>query len=143
MHGILQARILEWVAMPSSRGSSRLNLGLMHCRQILYCLSYREVHSKYSCVYICQSQTPNLAPPPHRLFPFDNYKFVFSVLLNVNLTPKHPHRNTQNNVNQMSLATHKIHHHNCQQLTRGSAPKDLLTWTLRSGLAELHLGISP
>ena len=24
LHGILQARILEWVAMPSSRGSSRL-----------------------------------------------------------------------------------------------------------------------
>ena len=24
VHGILQARILEWVAMPSSRGSSRL-----------------------------------------------------------------------------------------------------------------------
>ena len=31
--GILQARILEWVAMPSSRGSSRpqgLNLPLLH-----------------------------------------------------------------------------------------------------------------
>ena len=35
VHGILQARIPEWVAMPSSRGSFRplgSNLGLPHCR---------------------------------------------------------------------------------------------------------------
>ena len=30
VHGILQARILEWVAMPSSRGSSRWNPSLLH-----------------------------------------------------------------------------------------------------------------
>ena len=36
VYGILQARILEWVTMPSSRGSSCL-LWLLHCRQILYC----------------------------------------------------------------------------------------------------------
>ena len=38
VHGILQARILEWVAMPSSRGSSqpRNQTGLPHCRWILY-----------------------------------------------------------------------------------------------------------
>ena len=82
VHGILQARILEWVAMPSSRGSStgieprspalqadssqaeppgkpkdtgvhslchlqrifptrELNWCLLHCRQILYQLSYQ------------------------------------------------------------------------------------------------------
>ena len=37
VHGILQARILEWVASSFSRGSSLtqgLNLGLPHCRQI-------------------------------------------------------------------------------------------------------------
>ena len=42
--GILQARILEWVAMLSSRGSSQtqgLNPGLLHCRRILYCLSHQ------------------------------------------------------------------------------------------------------
>ena len=36
-------RILEWVAYPFSSGSSRpqeLNQGLLHCRQILYQLSY-------------------------------------------------------------------------------------------------------
>ena len=44
VHGILQERILEWVAMPSSRGSSQprgSNLGLPHCRRILYHLSYQ------------------------------------------------------------------------------------------------------
>ena len=44
IHGILQARILELVAIPFSRGSSLtqgLNPGLLHCRQILYCLSHQ------------------------------------------------------------------------------------------------------
>ena len=42
VHGILHVRILEWVAMPSSRGSSRPQgsnlhfLRLLHCKQILY-----------------------------------------------------------------------------------------------------------
>ena len=40
--GILQARTLEWVAMPSSRGvfaTQGWNPGLLHCRRILYQLS--------------------------------------------------------------------------------------------------------
>ena len=42
VHGILQARMLEWVVIPFSRGSSqKLNLGLLHCRQVLYQLSYK------------------------------------------------------------------------------------------------------
>ena len=42
VHGILQARILEWVAMSFSRGSSqRSNPGLLHCRQILHQLSHK------------------------------------------------------------------------------------------------------
>ena len=42
VHGIFQARIPEWVAIPFSRGSSRpRNLGLLHCRQILYHLSHQ------------------------------------------------------------------------------------------------------
>ena len=42
LHGILQARILEWVAMPSSRGSSqprdRTHVSYVSCnsRQVLY-----------------------------------------------------------------------------------------------------------
>ena len=44
-HGILQARILEWIAIHLqwiflTEGS---NPGLLHCRQILYHLSYGEV----------------------------------------------------------------------------------------------------
>ena len=51
VHGILQARILEWVAIPFSRVSSQpraSNPGLPHCWQILYCLS----HQGSPCVYI-------------------------------------------------------------------------------------------
>ena len=39
MHGILQARILEWVAFPFSRGifpTQGSNPSLPHCGQILY-----------------------------------------------------------------------------------------------------------
>ena len=40
VHGILQARTLEWVAMPSSTGSSQgLNPGFLHCRRMLYRLN--------------------------------------------------------------------------------------------------------
>ena len=46
VHGIPQARILEWVAIPlgyqgifPTQGS---NQGLLHCKWILDCLSHRE-----------------------------------------------------------------------------------------------------
>ena len=44
VHGILQARILEWVAFPFSRGSAQLRIktGLLHYRRILYQLSHKE-----------------------------------------------------------------------------------------------------
>ena len=45
VHGILQARILEWVPFPFSRGifpTQVSNPGLLHCRQILYQLSYED-----------------------------------------------------------------------------------------------------
>ena len=38
VHGIFQARILEWVVISSSKGS---NSCLLHCRQILYRLSHQ------------------------------------------------------------------------------------------------------
>ena len=44
VHGILQARLLEWEAFPLSRGSfptQGSNPGLPHCRQILYQLSHQ------------------------------------------------------------------------------------------------------
>ena len=43
VHEILQVRILEWVAMLYLQGiflTQRSNPGLLHCRQILYCLSH-------------------------------------------------------------------------------------------------------
>ena len=42
--GIFQVRLLEWIAIPFSRGSSQprdQTRGLLHCKQILYCLSYQ------------------------------------------------------------------------------------------------------
>ena len=43
VHGILQARILEQIANPFSVFlTQELSLVLLHCRQILYHLSYRE-----------------------------------------------------------------------------------------------------
>ena len=44
VHGILQARILGWVACSLLQGiflSQELNWGLLHCRQILYQLNYQ------------------------------------------------------------------------------------------------------
>ena len=43
VHGLFQARMLEWVANPSFRRifpTQGLNQGLLHCRQILYCWSW-------------------------------------------------------------------------------------------------------
>ena len=39
VHGILQVRLLEWVAIPFSRESFQPR-GPLHCRQILYRLSH-------------------------------------------------------------------------------------------------------
>ena len=53
VHRILQARILEWVAIPFSRDlwTQGLNLGLLHSRLILYHLSHQgslQRSNKYS-----------------------------------------------------------------------------------------------
>ena len=37
IHGIFQARILEWVVISFS--TQRLNPALLHCRKMLYCLT--------------------------------------------------------------------------------------------------------
>ena len=53
IHGTFQARILEWAAIPFSRGSSQTrdqNLGFSQCRQILYHLSHRG--SPHVTIYI-------------------------------------------------------------------------------------------
>ena len=50
VHGILQERILEWVVICFSRGSSLTqgsNPGLLHCRQIIYHLTYQGTKSVF------------------------------------------------------------------------------------------------
>ena len=48
VHGILQARILQWVAIPFSKGSFWLrDTDLLHCRQILYCPSQQSSQLNY------------------------------------------------------------------------------------------------
>ena len=52
VHGIHQARIVEWIAMPSSRGSSQPRdqtrlLCLLYCRQILYHWAFREAELRH------------------------------------------------------------------------------------------------
>ena len=42
VHGILQARIVEWIAISLSRGSSRLNLHLLHWQVDSLPLSHQE-----------------------------------------------------------------------------------------------------
>ena len=51
VHGILQAKILEWIAIPFSRGYSSpgSNPGFLNPRQILNHLSYREVLEFSTC----------------------------------------------------------------------------------------------
>ena len=55
VHGLLQARVMEWVAIPFSRGSSLiqgLNLGLPHYRQIFYHQSHLGF-PLLPCILIC------------------------------------------------------------------------------------------
>ena len=50
VHGILQARILEWVAIPFSREifpTQGSNPGLLHCKQILYSPTYQGRNNKF------------------------------------------------------------------------------------------------
>ena len=51
VHGILQARILEWVAMPSSRGSSNPGMELPPTWK-MDSLPSEHQGSPYMCVYI-------------------------------------------------------------------------------------------
>ena len=54
VHGIFQARILEWVAISFSRGSSWPR-DCLHCRQTLYHLSHQESPFMVKFVYIKES----------------------------------------------------------------------------------------
>ena len=61
VHGILQARILGWVAFPFSRGifpTQRLNPGLSRCRHILSQLSHKRSSETLEWVAISFSSFP-------------------------------------------------------------------------------------
>ena len=63
VHGILQARILEWVSFPFNEGifpTQELNPGFPHCRWILYQLSH-----KGSPRILEQVATPSPGDPPN------------------------------------------------------------------------------
>ena len=73
VHGILQARILEWVTIPSSRGSSqpRSNPCLPHCRQILYNLRHQGspwILEWEACAFFRESSWPRVSCIADRCF---------------------------------------------------------------------------
>ena len=92
VHGILQVRILEWVAISSSRGFSqprdRIRVSCISCiGKGLFITRATWQPMQYSgSMCICQSQTPNLFLPQQ--FPFGNYKFVFFFFPPINLFSK-------------------------------------------------------
>ena len=55
VHGILQTRILEWIAVSFSRGSPNQGPN-PHCRQILYHLSHQGSHSNLKVLIILHSK---------------------------------------------------------------------------------------
>ena len=62
VYGILQARILEWVAFPFSRGifpTQGSNPRLPHCKQILHCQNHRG-----SPMTNRVASNPSIPPPP-------------------------------------------------------------------------------
>ena len=67
-HGILQARVLQWVAISFSRGmfpTQGLNPGLSHCRQTLYRLSHQNLTAAASAAAAAKSlqSCPTLCDP--------------------------------------------------------------------------------
>ena len=82
VQGILQARILEWVAMPSSRGifpTQGSNPGLPHCRQILYCLR----HPGSSLITILSYNTFLLILRTCKIYSLSNFQMCNTVLLTI------------------------------------------------------------
>lgn len=112
VHGIFQARILEWTAISSSRSSfwprNRTCVSL-HCRRILYLLSHWGSHSLWLLssraeiwVETCLLQMPCSVTPP----PF--WSWIHSFILIYAFT----HSNilgTENKKGRPSLYTQEIH----------------------------------
>ena len=90
VHGILQARILEWVSSPSSRdlltqGWNSNLLHLLYWRWILSCRATEEACRKQSIlitgnsVFLNLTLTRNILPPPNQCFQCSHgYSWTFS-----------------------------------------------------------------
>ena len=69
VHGILQARILEWVSIPFSRGSSwprdRIHPTILCCRQILYCWAIKNANRLPEFVLSPADMTLVVLDAPH------------------------------------------------------------------------------
>ena len=79
VHGILQARILEWVAMPCSRGifpTQGSNPHLLHCRRILYRWATREAQNIQATLPKIMRFKKRLQCPGRVLCPSSTYVFV-------------------------------------------------------------------
>ena len=63
LHGILQARILEW-KIQGIFLTQGLNPGLLHYRKILYHLSYREVHMIFMLLLLSHFSRVRLCATP-------------------------------------------------------------------------------
>ena len=78
VHGISQERILEWVAMPSSRGiflTQGLNPDLLHCKWTLYHLSHQRNPSTEGDPFLI-TENPGILLP---LFT-DSFSVIFMVV---------------------------------------------------------------
>ena len=93
VHGILQERILEWVAIPFSRGifpTQGSNLGLLHCRQILYHLSHQV--NPYTSIFNFRTYSQTLSQSgyrnlhPHQQFMRDSGSPIFPNTCYVNFS---------------------------------------------------------
>ena len=107
VHGISQARILDWVAISFSGGGVFLtqgsNLGLPPCRRILYCLG----HQGSPCLFIYSCLNTwlffILKTSESQLFGFLGQKIIFSTYM-VDAMPSA--RGTLMNKNRHGLGTH-------------------------------------
>ena len=93
VHGILQERILEWVAIPFSRGifpTQGSNPGLLHCRQILYRLSHQV--NPYTSIFNFRTYSQTLSQSgyrnlhPHQQFMRDSGSTIFANTCYVNFS---------------------------------------------------------
>ena len=66
LHGILQSRILEWVAIPFFRGiflTQGLNLDIPHSRQILYHLGHQGSPLMFTAALFTVAKSDMTKPP--------------------------------------------------------------------------------